>query len=132
MYFHDLSAYNYIQEEENTFNVGWLAHDHDYTKGLVNENFLKRLSLFMDYIVHDESCGPHECEFYQNAYTSGEIRVFGLNGAVYAVPTMIRHYIIKHQYQPPQVFIDAVMNGPLPGTIEYSNLAAKYSWSSHL
>lgn len=132
MHFQDLSRYNYTEEEENTLNIGWLDPDYEYTKGVVDEYFLERLSLFLDCIVHDESFGPHTCGFCRKALASGEIRVFGLNGVVYAAPTMIDHYIMIHKYQPPQAFIDAVMNGPLPGTIEYSNLAAKYSWSTHL
>jgi hypothetical protein len=37
---------------------------------------------------------------------------FEANGRAYAGPTMILHYIVAHEYQPPQEFIQAVMSSP--------------------
>jgi hypothetical protein len=39
---------------------------------------------------------------------SAEIRVPGKDEIVYAAPEMIAHYVIMHDYCPPQEFIDAV------------------------
>ena len=30
---------------------------------------------------------------------------------VYMAPALLLHYIIDHDYRPPQVFVDAVLNG---------------------
>ncbi len=56
---------------------------------------------------------------------SAEIRVFGSNGVTYAAPDMIYHYVAEHEYKPPDEFIEAVLYGPLPDTVEYKVLLAK-------
>lgn len=132
MYYQDLSAYTYTQEEQRTLNVGWLDKEHDYLKGEVDDRFLIRLRLFMEQIVHDDCFGPHRCELCNQARASGEIRVFGENGVIYASPTMIYHYVKSHHYLPPQEFIDAVLYGPLPGSTEYHAHAQACSWASQL
>ncbi|WP_444843366.1 DUF7919 family protein [Enhygromyxa salina] len=51
---------------------------------------------------------------------SGQIRV--LHGATwYASPNLIVHYVAEHEYRPPDVFLDAVFNGPQPATQEYAD-----------
>ena len=59
---------------------------------------------------------------------SAEIRVFGLNGVVYAAPNMIYHYVLTHRYCPPLEFIRAVLEGPLPDSLEYAALAMRCVW----
>lgn len=57
---------------------------------------------------------------------SSEIRVFGRDGTIYAAPNLIYHYIVEHQYRPPDVFIQAVLEGPQPGSDEYQALLSQH------
>ncbi|MEM7354864.1 MAG: hypothetical protein AAF657_28910 [Acidobacteriota bacterium] len=41
---------------------------------------------------------------------------------------MIYHYVDKHKYLPPREFIDAVLDGSLPGSTDYESLAAAFDW----
>ena len=41
---------------------------------------------------------------------NGEIRVRG-EGLVYAAPALIYHYVVDHNYRPPDEFIAAVLDG---------------------
>jgi hypothetical protein len=57
---------------------------------------------------------------------SCEIRVFGRDGVIYAAPNLVYHYIVEHQYRPPDVFIQAVLEGPQPGSDEYQALLSQH------
>ena len=59
---------------------------------------------------------------------TSEIRVFGQDGTIYAAPDLIYHYVIDHQYRPPDVFIDTLLQGPQPGTDVYQALLTRYGW----
>jgi len=45
---------------------------------------------------------------------------------LYAAPALIYHYVVEHDYKPPQEFIDAVMTVPQPGSEEYNALLDNY------
>lgn len=54
---------------------------------------------------------------------SAEIRVIDVdNKTIYASPDLILHYIINHNYLPPDNFIRAVINGVKPDSELYSKL----------
>ena len=129
MYYPDLSQYNYIEDEDNTLNIGWLDVNHPFLKGALSDTFTERLILFRQYIVRDENLGPHKCHFCGKYRSSGELRVFGRNNTIYAAPTMIIHYVVEHNYFPPQEFIDAVLHGPHPPSQEYTLRAKQYVWA---
>jgi hypothetical protein len=42
-------------------------------------------------------------------FGSAEIRVPGKGNIVFAAPEMIAHYVIMHEYRPPEEFIEAVL-----------------------
>lgn len=48
-----------------------------------------------------------------------EIRIPGKGNIAYAAYDMIYHYIVDHHYQPPQEFIDAVLDAPEPNSEEF-------------
>ena len=62
---------------------------------------------------------------YGVAYKDKRIVVGALNlfvpgdGFLYAAPSMIAHYILAHQYAPPQEFRDAVLRCPPMRSPEY-------------
>jgi hypothetical protein len=130
MYFQDLSPYEYREKDKasNLFNIGWLDDEHDFPKGCSDDLFLDKI-LYLCMKPVNITRGYHICPFctynskeelfaamgYKTMYKgvpvyfgSAEIRVNGLDGKVYAAPTLIYHYIKEHGYLPPQEFIDAV------------------------
>lgn len=134
-YYPDLSPYEYYQAESSTVNIGWLDAVHKYPQGAVPDEFIERLWAFCCSPVH-QSKGFHACELCRKPVFgltvhrgnntiqlgSAEIRVFGKDGTVYAAPDLIYHYVIEHHYRPPDQFIQAVMESPLPCSSAYEVL----------
>lgn len=143
-HFLDLTPYTYTQGDAST-NIGWLSASEKIVVGETSFEFQAKLyKLCLDDHLVKIMRGFHECEFCgfswdewgknhpnygENAkwmsIGNGEIRVIG-NSAIYAAPALIYHYVIQHQYQPPQEFVDAVMNGPQPGSSEHIALLKQY------
>ena len=122
-YYEDLTPYNYCHYSAVELNVGWLQKDQTFNAGEAPEGFLDKLKKYSedDFLVL-QTKGCHGCDFCQeNNFSSNEIRVVGKDGSVYASPYLIIHYIEKHNYLPPQEFIDAVMEGPEPDTEPYND-----------
>ena len=146
-YFVDLSPYSYIERQHpiaqnkinyQELNLGWLDKQFPFLKALTERTFHKHLFDFCQYRIN-QTRGFHGCDFCSSkkgrsdviSFGSCEARVFDLNGTVYASPEMICHYVVAHQYRPPDVFVNAVMHGPQPFTIEYEKLLTDYGfdWS---
>jgi hypothetical protein len=133
MYFPDLSPYQYLEREaaeSPALNVGWLDLEHDYPKGEVSAQALERLRQECSAQLVNHMRGWHACEFCRPGFFkryrqptiesssgkpimlgSAEIRVKGKDGKVYAAPNLIYHYVEKHQYRPPEEFLEALLNG---------------------
>ena len=144
MYFADLSPYGYFpranaEDQPPVLNVGWLDAEHTYQTGDVPDVFLERLWEYCRIRV-EATRGLHECELCPKpepgwqvtraAETlwlgSAEIRVFA-EGAVFAAPNLVYHYVVDHHYLPPDEFVRAVLEGkPRPGSAEYAALVAEY------
>jgi hypothetical protein len=105
-------------------NVGWLGRDSVYPKGSVDQSArLELLRLAADPV--NVMRGFHDCELCNDespiriapvqgvhgriSLGTGEIHVVGDGGVVYAAPTLIIHYIDKHGYRPPDVFLSALI-----------------------
>jgi hypothetical protein len=142
MYYTDLTPYRYlpmIPRDPNQLNVGWLGRGHPYSQGEVSEEFLDRLFEFCRAHLFKMG-GNHGCELCvhpsdgmrvqrgdkETWLGDAEIRVVG-KGKVYAAPTLIFHYVTAHKYRPPDEFIQAVLEGPLPGSPEYEAIVEKYT-----
>jgi hypothetical protein len=113
VYFADLTPYEFLKRNEpNTFNVGWLDAEHDFSKGNVPGMVIERLKSLAKKPTN-QTRGFHLCPFCKSesadAASSAEIRVGGRNGKLYAAPVLVCHYIEVHNYQPPQEFVEAVM-----------------------
>lgn len=118
-HYQDLSPYNYRHHSEKELNIGWLKADKEFTMGEVPEGFVDKLKKYEENRFF-KTKGMHYCDFCQeNHSSSDEIRVVSKEGVVYASPTLLSHYIEEHKYLPPQEFIDAVMEGPSPDSVEY-------------
>jgi hypothetical protein len=73
---------------------------------------------------HRSNTAQHNGE--QRLIGSAEIRVFGKEGAIYAAPTLIYHYVEQHHYKPPADFVHALLDGPQPSSGAYAALMRRY------
>lgn len=126
-YFPDLSAYSYHPGSTHMLNIGWLSQDHVFVRGPVPETFTQQLRQLCEQPLNSTR-GRHRCPFcpaqqksntaapsndsapQDLPYGNAEIQVQGADGLRYSAPSLILHYVVKHQYQPPSVFIDAVLH----------------------
>jgi len=134
-YFPDLSPYDYGKGfYPGVVHVGWLDRHHDYPKGSVPREIVKKLQILATQPV-ELYMGYHECElcvppagvsddppegsgnlpqawvdWIRPRSSNGEIRVT-FEGVTYAAPVLIVHNIEEHCYLPPAVFLQAVMEG---------------------
>ncbi|WP_405055856.1 hypothetical protein OG474_24300 [Kribbella sp. NBC_01505] len=120
-YFPDLSTYEYGEAERPMVNVGWLGRGQAFASGSVAPEVVDGLAqLAMD--EQNVYRGWHNCEFCAEESPiefpapdgsslllgHAEVHVAGPDGAVYAAPTLILHYITAHEYRPPADFLYAV------------------------
>jgi len=113
----------------------WIDDNHPYPQGEAREIFLKRLFEFCQETVL-MTAGWHLCplcqkrgdiritEIYNNQKLQlgkGQIRIF-YNNSVYAAPSLIFHYVVKHKYKPPYEFIETVINGIPSRSQQYKEL----------
>lgn len=135
MYFKDLTPYRYRDSEIEMKNVAWLERGHLFKKGEVPSGFKDKLWKYMRYPV--SVCrGSQRCPFCSlgkneiptttyNGQTRKvgyyELRVWGKDDTVYAVTSLIFHYMESHRYKPPKEFIEAVMNSDDPDNSDYYN-----------
>jgi len=98
-------------KKNNFVNIGWLDKNHDFPKGEVDPELVKKIKQSK---VSCHTKGWHTCEFCDNkddswqARSSTEHQIKGKDGKTYCFPEMLIHYITKHNYLPPQEFLDAV------------------------
>lgn len=140
MYYEDLTTYEYREKSPDvcSLNVGWLGYGKPFAQGETSQEFKERLLQFCwDSYAVNLCRGYHECEFCGGWHDeakaqygegasclsigNGEIRVIGTT-AIYAAPALIYHYVVRHEYRPPDCFIEAVLTGPAPGSEEHEAL----------
>lgn len=136
MYYDDFSidSYYYLPKPFTVKHIGWLDSQHPFPKGEVSEKFLTRLAIFCKEVTYISLC-YHECEFCEpiaeyefpdfaenkiigRSLGTSEFLVFDNKDTFYLAPDLIYHYILTHKYQPPEEFIRAVLESPLPDTVE--------------
>ncbi|WP_328417009.1 hypothetical protein OG470_28080 [Micromonospora sp. NBC_00389] len=129
MFYGDLTAYEYLAEDEFTdresgfrslsfrpsylrLNVGWLEAGRPYRMGPVPAVFVQKLGDVQAVQSMNVCLGMHECDLCPPDEIhdgNGEVRIPGAAGVAYAAPFLISHYVAAHHYQPPAVFIEAVL-----------------------
>lgn len=125
MYFPDLTAYSYIasQKHPDVLNIGWLESPHPFPRKKASEALLDAL---FESCLHrvNQTRGYYLCQFCdaptsglevsrngRNAWLgSAEIRVEARDGSIYAAPDLIYHYVLEHDYDPPQEFVEALFS----------------------
>ncbi len=123
-HFLDLTPYSYLQEEqEHPLNVGWLDSNHEYRKGATSREFIEKLAWVCVHATVYRTPGIHKCslcapmdfgfhmvslEREKHILGSAEVRVKGQKAA-YAAPDLVLHYVVAHEYLPPDDFIAGVL-----------------------
>jgi hypothetical protein len=121
--------YGSSPQGDSAIAVGWLDDAHMFLSGSVPDGFLAALSeLGADEV--NVMRGVHPCPFCPQSHAPreprpwiyarsdsageyllghGEIHVRGIDGQLWAAPTLVVHYVDAHQYRPPDAFIEAVL-----------------------
>jgi len=132
-YYPDLSPWSYFGAEDapKLVAVGWLDSEHTIPSGGFDELFVDKLfDLLVKPWAPMHLLGFAECPFctldsHGITYHDKTVVVGALNlfvpgdGFLYAAPSMIAHYILVHNYAPPQEFRDAVLRCPPMSSPEY-------------
>jgi len=128
MYYEDLSPCDYFDESwTSVFAVGWLEPPHDFPRGPVPDAFVSRLEELQaedwDYWGFKGGqwcgfCGVAESYSFRNLFIPTD-------GKVLVAPEGIIHYIRVHEYKPPEVFINAVLDCPPQDSLEFFEEVAR-------
>lgn len=142
-YFEDLSEYAYygvppINRFGKEAAVGWLDHEHDFEKMPATEELLDVIWEYCKVSV-GQTRGLYECNLCippkavhasrhgdRLELGSSEIRVFSVRGQIYAAPTLIYHYVHKHDYKPPDEFLCALRETAGPPAEQYFEQLRKF------
>jgi len=134
-YISDLQPCTHLPVEDATklLAVGWLENAHSFSVGNVSDSFFEKLcKLIRDPWQPFIAGGVHDCTLCQfsgggNA-TFRKLAIPGRSGnnlfvpgagVIFVAPVAVAHYIDAHRYQPPDEFIQAVLNCPEMKSIPY-------------
>ena len=105
--------------------VGWLEKDQPFNRGHIKASFITKLeSLYRSRVR--QTRGFHVCSLCNGGpfglparsgdrdllLGSAEIDVHDKTGTTYSAPDLLYHYILEHDYAPPEKFIRAVEELP--------------------
>ena len=111
----------YIYGFKKLYAIGWIDKGQPYKNGKVSRKFIEKLKeLINNPHVGMPYMGYHRCFLCSEFLGDDELFVVGKN-KIYACPDSMDHYIEKHEYRPPQEFIDAVMNTKILIGEDYKN-----------
>ncbi|MGC4815282.1 HEAT repeat domain-containing protein [Micromonospora sp. DT228] len=108
----DLSPYEYRTFPLPMRSVGWLGRKYGVqgvgasASGVTGYEL--ELLLSASWRLSSLTLGFHECEFCREGPVfegNGEYHYYTQAGEVYSAPMMILHYVEKHGYRPPGVFL---------------------------
>jgi len=129
-YYKDLSRYEYSKVPYKCagelYNVGWLERCAPFPKGVVAPELVEKLLALCKFPINRYR-GWHGCHFCPEypvriadsegefCLGDGEIRVPAADGTLtYVAPNLIYHYVVTHQYLPPDIFLDGLRAVSLP------------------
>jgi hypothetical protein len=110
-YFPDLSpCFDEQPKLPHRIAIGWLNPRHPFTTGSFAPELVERIVALCER-PEQQAFGFHRCEFCDDGFSNGVIRVTG-PAARYVAPQMLAHYVLAHNYQPPAPFLEALLHGP--------------------
>ena len=122
MHFDDLSPYSYTKmtSRASLRNVGWLTAESPFATGVAPPGLVEQISRATR-IVRNPMRGIEGCAFCGHEHirevVAGETLLLGMsevwipspaNEVVYIAPSLLVHYVTRHQYLPPGEFVRAV------------------------
>jgi hypothetical protein len=119
--FSDLDPFTLFLDDPAVLAVGWIDAQAGYPTGPTDPAaFEKLVELCKAPWTPLAAAGFHRCRLcqYDGPPMKNEIYIPG-RGCIYAAPTGIVHYVAAHRYQPPPVFIDAVLACPPMRSMDY-------------
>ncbi len=142
-------GFGYLDADETVYAVGWLG-DHVTSIGEVSASCIDKLFLAYEQnlVFSDQTDGSHVCEICLGhepfclerhvepivAWKGRELALWGhghylirYEQAVYMAPALLLHYILDHQYKPPDQFVKAVIEGRF---LTADDLVFRPSWYS--
>lgn len=129
MFYRDLDEYEpEMFSNPKIRTVGWIAKRQPFRTGVVDPEIvtcLQELSrgAWEPYV----SPGVHFCDFCPKGEAGGSATLWiPDDNTVYVSPELIVHYIVKHQYRPPDVYLAAVPACPPMKSPEYFRKLAKH------
>jgi hypothetical protein len=97
--------------EDPEINIGWLDRGHEFPTGTLDPGVVEMLNHMCQSSRYLLERGYFPCGVCNGkpgfVSVNAQIRIQG-EGVVYASPARLSHYIVKHNYLPPQAFVDAV------------------------
>ena len=135
-FYSDLTEYEYCDalKRPRQLNIGWLTPGEDFDSAKSCAEVLDAIWEICSVRIASTR-GIHKCDLCKPPKTiyeelndcrillgTSEIRVFGRDDVMYASPSLIFHYMLAHNYRPPSVFVDAILNGPRPPDAKYFDL----------
>jgi len=120
----DLAPLSYSRLEGPIRAVGWLELPHPYPRGPVSQEFRVRLMRLIERPLSAFfALGMHWCGFCEaegkigpDGRSSQCILLVPAARCVYEAPIWIGHYVLQHEYQPPDEFCRAVQDCPEPAS----------------
>lgn len=128
-YYKDLSVYTYHEKwmGDKILNIGWLEKNREFNVEKDKTLSLKIVEKLWEQWNKREvkTRGFHVCDLCEHqefpltlqdpngnvcSVGSAEFRILGKGGVVYAAPDMILHYILEHDYRPPNEFVDCILS----------------------
>ena len=137
-YYTDLSETTMITAGSHIRAIGWLDDKHVFQAGEAPAEFVRKLQKIIEKYAESEGAlgwildsffGYHTCELCHKFDHGGNFGV-PAGQVLYVAPAMISHYVEEHGYLPPQQFIDAVLESPIPGAKDYEDAVVVF-WGLH-
>lgn len=99
--------------------MGWLEAEHPFPTGVVEDWVVRKLAKLLRK-PYQPMCylGWHDCSLCGGAQSTANLWLPG-EGCNYVAPEMILHYIVAHEYAPPEPFLKAVRECPSMGSSDY-------------
>ncbi len=137
-YYKDFTVCNYFPREDwlcRLIAVGWIERGKPFATGVVQAAVSEKLrelrKEFSQALSRYAFRGLHSCSICEAATPShalldeSHVNLFiPHRGFVFVAPGRIDHYIEVHGYQPPDSFMDSVLECPSPFSAAYRQLLA--------
>jgi hypothetical protein len=126
MYYEDLSPYSFTKMRSRAalLNVGWLEPGEQFQTGNTPDDVTAKIAL-TTLVLRNPMRGIHRCAFcnHENIYEilDGKRILLGMSEVwfpsptseiIFVAPSMLLHYVNRHQYLPPADAVQAILALP--------------------